>query len=57
VRTVPRPSIDKSMMHAMADVLPSKAAIARRGPCCTDVEMHMSTLGPGVTVKTRTAAT
>lgn len=44
-------------MQAMAVVLPSDAVSARRGPCCTDVDMHINTLGPGVTVSTRTAAT
>jgi hypothetical protein len=45
------------MMQTMADVLPTEAISARRGPKLTDVEMRMSTLGPGVTVKTKTAAT
>jgi hypothetical protein len=47
--------MDRHMMHAMAVVLPSAAMSARREPCLTHVEMHMSTLGPGVTVWTRTA--
>jgi hypothetical protein len=45
------------MMLTIAVVLPNDAIKALRAPRLTDVETHISTLGPGVTVRTRTAAT
>ena len=45
------------MSPVMAVVLPSAASSARRAPAFTEVDTHISTLGPGVTVSTKTAAT
>jgi hypothetical protein len=45
------------MTPTMAVVLPSDAINALRTPKLIEVETHIKTLGPGVTVRTRTAAT
>jgi hypothetical protein len=45
------------MMPTIAVVLPSDATSALRAPRLTEVETHIRTLGPGVTVRTKTAAT
>ena len=45
------------MMQTMALVLPNETTKALRAPRLTEVEMHISTLGPGDMVSTSTAAT
>ena len=53
----PNPIAEAIIIPTIAVVLPSEASSAFFTPNLTDVEMDMNTLGPGVTVKTKTATT
>jgi hypothetical protein len=56
-KTEPKPNIESAIRLAIAQVLPSATNRALRVPDCTAVEMLINTLGPGLTVNTKTAAT
>src|SRR3989344_5812929 len=43
----PRPRAESNMVPSTAVTLPAAAARALRGPCCRELVMHMSIVGPG----------
>jgi hypothetical protein len=55
--SAPSPMADSAMTHSTALTEPATDVIARRGPWFSAWVMHMSMVGPGVTISTATAAT
>ena len=53
----PRPIADKTITPSTAVVAPATDVMARRVPWLTEFVMHISIVGPGVTISRKTAAT